>query len=186
MRMRRARRTYQTAADRWAGIGPYYAMFPVWFADAVVREFTASGDVVVDPFAGRGTSIFSASVQGRVGVGIELNPVGWVYARTKLNPASREAVEDRIYELGTRTERYRHADDELPEFSSCALHRACAGSFSLRESISTGDVTRRTGRPWRSSWFIFTANVLTPSRIRCDRPSQCRRTTRFDGGSSGA
>src|SRR5918996_3324938 len=63
--MRRTPRTYQTAADRWAGIGPYYAMFPVWFADAVVREFTVPGDVVVDPFAGRGTSIFSASVQGR-------------------------------------------------------------------------------------------------------------------------
>lgn len=114
--MRRARRTYQTPADRWVGIGLYYAMFPVWFADAVVREFTASGDVVLDPFAGRGTPIFSASEQGRVVVEIELNPVGWVYARTKLNPASREAVEDRIYELGTRTERYRHADDELPEF----------------------------------------------------------------------
>jgi hypothetical protein len=91
-------------------------MFPVWFADAVVREFTAPGDVVLDPFAGRGTSIFSASMQGRVGVGIELNPVGWVYARTKLSPAPREAVEERIYELGTLTECYRHADDELPEF----------------------------------------------------------------------
>jgi hypothetical protein len=114
--MRRVPRTYQTAADRWAGIGPYYAMFPVWFADIVVREFSAPGDVVLDPFAGRGTSIFSASVQGRVGVGIELNPVGWVYARTKLNPAPREAIEDRLHQLGTRTEGYRYAADDLPEF----------------------------------------------------------------------
>lgn len=114
--MGRARRTYQTAADRWAGIGPYYAMFPVPFADAVVSKFTAPGDVVLDPFAGRGTSVFSAAVQRRTGVGIELNPVGWVYARTKLNPASREAVEDRICELGTRAERYRCAAAELPEF----------------------------------------------------------------------
>ncbi len=114
--MRHAPRTYQTGADRWAGIGPYYAMFPVAFADSVVSKFTQPGDVVLDPFAGRGTSVFSAAVQHRIGLGIELNPVGWVYARTKLNPAGREAVEDRILELGTRAECFGHAAEELPEF----------------------------------------------------------------------
>lgn len=134
--MRRARRTYQTAADRWAGIGPYYAMFPVSFADAVIHEFTAPGDVVLDPFAGRGTSIFSASVQGRVGVGIELNPVGWAYARMKLSPAPREAVEERIYELGTRTEYYCHADDELPEFFKlCFAPRVRRFPLAAREHL---------------------------------------------------
>ena len=111
-------------------------MFPVWFADAVVREFTAPGDVVLDPFAGRGTSIFSASVQGRVGVGIELNPVGWVYARTKLSPAPREAVEERIDELGTRTECYCHADDELPEFFKlCFAPRVRRFLLAAREHL---------------------------------------------------
>jgi hypothetical protein len=111
-------------------------MFPVWFSDAVVREFRASGDVVLDPFAGRGTSIFSASVQGRVGVGIKLNSVGWVYARTKLNPAPREAVEGRIHELGTRTEGYRHADDELPEFFKlCFAPRVRRFLLAAREHL---------------------------------------------------
>lgn len=114
--MGQTRRTYQTAAARWAGVGPYYAMFPVPFADAVVSNYTVPGDVVLDPFAGRGTSIFSAAVQGRIGLGIELNPVGWVYARAKLKPASREAVEGRIFELGKLAEHYRRPADELPEF----------------------------------------------------------------------
>jgi len=141
-----SRRTYQTAADRWAGIGPYYAMFPVPFADAVVSEFTAPGDVILDPFAGRGTSIFSAAVQRRIGVGIELNPVGWVYARTKLGPAPREAVESRIHELGTYAERYRRAADRLPEFFKlCFAPRVRRFLLAAREHLDwRGNQTDRT------------------------------------------
>src|SRR4030042_4486682 len=78
---------YGTAEKRWAGIGPYYAMFPVSFADAVIQQYTDKGDVVLDPFAGRATAVYSAAVQHRIGIGIELNPVGWVYGKTKLFPA---------------------------------------------------------------------------------------------------
>ena len=46
---------YGTAAARWVGVGPYYAMFPAAFAERVIREHTEPGDVVLDPFAGRGT-----------------------------------------------------------------------------------------------------------------------------------
>lgn len=31
------KRNYDTAARRWAGVGPYYAMFSVSFADNVVK-----------------------------------------------------------------------------------------------------------------------------------------------------
>jgi len=144
--VRHVPRTYQTAADRWAGIGPYYAMFPVAFADAVVSKFTQPGDVVLDPFAGRGTSIFSAAVQRRIGVGIELNPVGWVYTRTKLNPAGREAVEDRIFALGIHAERCRHAADELPEFFRlCFAPRVRRFLLAARELLDwRGNRTDRT------------------------------------------
>jgi hypothetical protein len=91
-------------------------MFPVSFANAVVEKFTRPGELILDPFAGRGTSIFSAAMRRRIGIGIELNPVGWVYARTKLGPAPRDAVEERIRKLGSQAERYRRAAGELPEF----------------------------------------------------------------------
>ena len=67
---------YGTAEARWAGVGPYYAMFPTTFADEVVREYTQIGDAVLDPFAGRGTAIYSAAIQQRHAVGVEINPVG--------------------------------------------------------------------------------------------------------------
>ena len=42
-------RGYGTPADRWAGMGPYYAMFPTAFSDAVVEKYSRPGDLVLDP-----------------------------------------------------------------------------------------------------------------------------------------
>src|SRR5262249_52409471 len=57
--------------DGWAGVGPYYAMFPAEFADQVIAKHTKEGDTALDPFAGRGTAVFSAATQGRRGIGVE-------------------------------------------------------------------------------------------------------------------
>jgi len=107
---------FDTAEKRWAGIGPYYAMFPVRFADEVIKQYTKEGDTVLDPFAGRATSIYSATIHKRTGIGIELNPVGWVYGKTKLHPASQDAVENRLLEIATMAGEYTEAANNLPEF----------------------------------------------------------------------
>jgi DNA methylase len=113
--MRRGR-TYQTATSRWAGVGPYYAMFPVEFADQVVQTYTQPGEAIIDPFAGRGTAVFSAAAQRRRAIGIEINPVGYVYAEAKLSPANREEVELRLDELGERAAQFTDDADRLPRF----------------------------------------------------------------------
>lgn len=109
---------YGSAARRWAGLGPYYAMFPTEFADQVVQKYTDMGDLILDPFAGRGTAIFSAATQSRVALGIEINPVGFIYAKTKISPAEHEAVAERIRMLGRASEckRYVQAAQSLPLF----------------------------------------------------------------------
>ena len=91
-------------------------MFPSRFADEVIKQYTKVGDLVLDPFAGRGTSIYSAAIQGRIGIGIELNPVGWVYGKAKLNPASQDMVINRLLQLSKTTNKYSLVADCLPEF----------------------------------------------------------------------
>ena len=111
---------YGTAASRWAGVGPYYAMFPISFATSAVKEYTKPGDCVFDPFAGRATSLFAAASEGRVGLGIEINPVGWIYGKAKLQTAERKHVEKRIRWLGIRAKNYRATAKKLPTFfQSC-------------------------------------------------------------------
>jgi DNA modification methylase len=107
---------FSTAAKRWAGIGPYYAMFPSAFCDAVVEKYCKKGGTVLDPFAGRGTALHSAAATGRHAVGIELNPVGWIYAQTKLSPANRDDVDRRLVEIHNFANRYSKVESDLPVF----------------------------------------------------------------------
>lgn len=109
-------KTFDTAAKRWEGIGPYYAMFPIHFADAVIKKYTSAGDTVLDPFAGRGTAIFSATVLGRRGFGIEISPVGWVYAKAKLNPAPLDQLEKRLLEIADMSRGFAEQAQLVPEF----------------------------------------------------------------------
>ncbi len=106
-----------TAESRWAGVGPYYAMFPIDFANHVVQKYTSVGETILDPFAGRGTAIFSAATNRRNGMGVELNPVGWVYAQAKLHPASKDDVIERLREIGRLANR-RQSKPRLPIFFS--------------------------------------------------------------------
>ena len=113
---------YETAVSRWAGVGPYYAMFPVEFADHVVQKYTSTGATILDPFAGRGTSIFSAATKDRIGMGVELNPVGWVYSQAKLHAAPKDDVIERLNEIGRLAAR-RMAKPRLPVFFSWCFSR---------------------------------------------------------------
>jgi DNA methylase len=121
---------YGTAASRWAGVGPYYAMFPISFATAAVKEHTKRGDCVLDPFAGRGTALFAAAAEGRIGLGIEINPVGWVYGKAKLQAAEKEYVEERIRWLGTKAKNYKTTAKNLPLFFHSCFCRE-VGKFLL-------------------------------------------------------
>jgi len=107
---------YSRAADRWVGMGPYFAMFPAKFADQVVARYSRAGDTILDPFAGRGTSVFSAAVAGRSAIGVEVNPVGWIYSQTKLNPAPKELVLARMKEVAACSARCSKDAAALPPF----------------------------------------------------------------------
>jgi hypothetical protein len=114
--MQSSGKTFETAAKRWEGIGPYYAMFPIRFSDNVIKNHTTIGDTILDPFAGRGTAIFSAAALGRHGLGIEISPVGWIYAKAKLAPAPLEQVEERLLEIAGQECKYTQQAQSLPKF----------------------------------------------------------------------
>lgn len=126
-----------TAVGRWAGLGPYYAMFPSEFAFEVVEEFSTSGSAVLDPFAGRASSIYAAAATGRTGLGIEVNPVGWLYGRVKLRPASKSQVLSRINEIALLSKDLDDASAKaLPEFFAiCYTPRVLRFLITARQSL---------------------------------------------------
>ena len=88
-----------TPEHRWYGLGRYYAMFPPSFAHDAVLGLTHPGECVLDPFCGRGNAPFMATTMKRRSVGIDINPVGWVYTATKLDPAPVKDVLQRLQKV---------------------------------------------------------------------------------------
>lgn len=148
-------RTYQDAASRWAGVGPYFAMFPVEFADEVVQTYTRPGEVVLDPFAGRGTAIFSAATHKRSAIGIEINPVGYVYAKAKLNAASRDDVEFRLDELGERAAQFKDEEARLPHF----FHSCFSGRVRRFLLAARADLNWRRNKVDRTMMALLLVNL---------------------------
>lgn len=90
-----------TAEYRWYGFGRYYAMFPAKFAHEIVKGVTRAGELVLDPFCGRGNGPYTATVLGRPSVGIDVNPLAWVFTQAKLRPArALDHVLVRLAEIG--------------------------------------------------------------------------------------
>jgi hypothetical protein len=141
---------YDTAASRWAGVGPYYAMFPTAFATEVVKEYTKPGQTVLDPFAGRATSLFAAASEDRFGIGVEINPVGWVYGKAKLQTARKADVENKLRWIEKKAASYKAEATTLPEFFDwCFCSRAKEYLVAARELLD-----------WRRSKVDWTTMAL--------------------------
>ncbi|MEV6101495.1 site-specific DNA-methyltransferase [Nocardia sp. NPDC051981] len=76
---------------RLNAICPYYTMFPL---DFPLQQLAASPGAtrVLDPFCGRGTTLYAARLSGLPAVGIDINPVAAAIAQAKLIQVTPGAV----------------------------------------------------------------------------------------------
>jgi len=77
----------------------YLASFPAALAHAFVARYSRRGDVVLDPFSGRGTTPLQAAATGRVGVGNDLNPFAHLLTAAKVEPATQAEARTRLASL---------------------------------------------------------------------------------------
>ena len=77
----------------------YLASFPAALAHAFIARYSRPGDVVMDPFSGRGTTPLQACAEGRVGVGNDLNPLAHVLTAAKVEPPPGRELEARLASL---------------------------------------------------------------------------------------
>jgi DNA modification methylase len=62
----------------------HFASFPAGIPDLCIKAGTKEGDLVLDPFAGTGTTLLQASILGRNYLGFDLNPRYVAIARRRL------------------------------------------------------------------------------------------------------
>ncbi len=82
----------QTALN---GICPYFTMFPLDFPLNILKRRARAGDVVLDPFCGRGTTNFAARLVGLRSLGVDASPVAAAITASKL---AKTTVDDILVE----------------------------------------------------------------------------------------
>lgn len=89
---------------------------------------------MLDPFCGRGTTPFVASVTGRDGLAADVNPVAWLYTSVKLAPCKRPALVMR--RVNDVLESVRPLDREpRNEFQKHAWHRDVLGFLNAARRV---------------------------------------------------
>lgn len=80
---------------QWHSLCSYPSKLKPAIAYHLVEYFTKSGDIILDPFSGVGTIPFEACLNGRIGVGIDLNPLAFHATNAKvLAPKKEEVIKD--------------------------------------------------------------------------------------------
>ncbi len=74
-------------------ICPYFTMFPLEFPLSALSRVPDAG-IVVDPFCGRGTTLYAARATQRKTFGVDCSPVAVAISKAKLATASKSDVLD--------------------------------------------------------------------------------------------
>jgi hypothetical protein len=77
----------------------YRACFKPQLPRFFIDRFTLPGDVVYDPFMGRGTTVIEAALAGRTPAGCDINPLSAMLAQPRLSPPTSEDVARRLAAL---------------------------------------------------------------------------------------
>ena len=72
------------------------AMFPPSIPRYFIEKYSKKGDLVLDPFSGRGTSVLEACLSGRIGIGNDKNPLAFVLTSAKMNVPTKVDVLERL------------------------------------------------------------------------------------------
>lgn len=93
---------YWTAKQRQASSlheVSYRACFKPQLPRFFIERLTNPGDLVYDPFMGRGTTPLEAALLGRVPAGNDVNPLSLILTRPRFNPPCLEDVQARLSQI---------------------------------------------------------------------------------------
>jgi len=102
----------------------YRACFKPQLPRFFIERLTEAGEIVYDPFMGRGTTPIEAALLGRVPVGNDVNPLSVVMTRPRLNPPRLADVEERLKEIDLND------PSDMPEDLLAFYHPETLGAIS--------------------------------------------------------
>ncbi|MEQ9427076.1 MAG: DNA methyltransferase [Cyclobacteriaceae bacterium] len=85
--------------DSWHSMCSYLGAFPPSLASYFIRYFTKEGELVFDPFSGRGTTSLEARLLNRKSLATDLNPIALALTEAKNGALTEQDIFSRIDEL---------------------------------------------------------------------------------------
>lgn len=136
----------QTPQAALNGICPYFTMFPLDFPLNILKRMAREGDLVLDPFCGRGTTNFAARLVGLRSLGVDASPVAAAITASKLVTTTVDDILEEARRILTEREaRYIPAS----EFWQWAFHPTVLDSLCrfreafLEDCISASRIALR-------------------------------------------
>jgi hypothetical protein len=119
----------------------YRACFKPQLPRFFIERLTQPGEVVYDPFMGRGTTPIEAALLGRAPYGNDINPLSLTFTRPRLRPPTLEQIATRLGEINLADH------DEFPEDlltfyhpdtlrEICALKKLFVGALASNRALS--------------------------------------------------
>lgn len=120
---------------RFHAICPYFAMFPETFVQKNLI-WSKPGDLVLDPFSGRGTTVFESLLNGRQAIGCDINSVATCISNAKASPPLLEDTIRRLHEIKNNFTSISNSVEEDPFFQACYHTGTLKEILHLRASLN--------------------------------------------------
>ncbi|MBT3267996.1 site-specific DNA-methyltransferase [Candidatus Poribacteria bacterium] len=118
----------------------YRACFKPELPRFFIDRLTRPGDVVYDPFVGRGTTSLEAALRGRVPLGCDVNPLSRALLDPRLRPPTLDEVSRRLDEIDLSSEAVA-PEDLLAFYHPATLQQICALRSHLQRVAAAGEET---------------------------------------------
>jgi hypothetical protein len=157
----------------------YRACFKPQLPRFFIDRLTQPGELVFDPFMGRGTTLLEAALMGRVSAGCDVNPLSVILTAPRLRPPNLDEVAARLRQIDFTSEQ-RIPKDLLTFYHPETLQEICALKtyLSNRQAAGTADsidqwitmvaVNRLTGH----SPGFFSVYTLPPNQATSVKAQQ--------------
>jgi DNA modification methylase len=115
------------SVEQWThGYHRYPAKFLPNLVKKLIEERTNENDIIVDLFAGCGTTLVESKVHGRKSIGVDINPVAELITKAKTNPIEPDKLKMQFDLIINSFNYYNEAD-----YENIALHDRIDYWFSL-------------------------------------------------------
>jgi len=146
----------------------FAARCPPPLADWAITRYSAPGDVVLDPMAGSGTTLVEASLLGRQGRGVEIDPLAQRIASAKATPIDPGLIEHALQQaesLLLRSDKDGLDDGwrpELPNLDKWFHPRVASQLAALRQVIRQVEA-----RPEVTDllWVVFSSLIVARTSV---------------------